>query len=122
MAESEPIQRVAFGDGIHPVKSSGPTVYTTSRKESISEKNGYDVEDRAAQIADADLNRKKKQTYSGWMLLFLAYQSTGVIYGDIGTSPLYVYSSSKYLMMDGALYKKSDTDARISSIYKPTYL
>lgn len=24
----------------------------------------------------------------------LAYQSTGVIYGDIGTSPLYVYSST----------------------------
>lgn len=28
------------------------------------------------------------------MLLWLAYQSTGVIYGDIGTSPLYVYSST----------------------------
>lgn len=29
------------------------------------------------------------------MILFyrLAYQSTGVIYGDIGTSPLYVFSS-----------------------------
>jgi KUP system potassium uptake protein len=27
-------------------------------------------------------------------LLWLAYQSTGVIYGDIGTSPLYVYSST----------------------------
>ena len=28
------------------------------------------------------------------MLIWLAYQSTGVIYGDIGTSPLYVYSST----------------------------
>ena len=28
------------------------------------------------------------------MLAWLAYQSTGVIYGDIGTSPLYVYSST----------------------------
>jgi len=28
------------------------------------------------------------------MLVWLAYQSTGVIYGDIGTSPLYVYSST----------------------------
>ncbi|MGG6495914.1 UNVERIFIED_CONTAM: KUP/HAK/KT family potassium transporter, partial [Bacteroidetes bacterium 56_B9] len=26
--------------------------------------------------------------------MFLAYQATGVIYGDIGTSPLYVYSST----------------------------
>lgn len=28
------------------------------------------------------------------MLVWLAYQSIGVIYGDIGTSPLYVYSST----------------------------
>ena len=28
------------------------------------------------------------------MLLWLSYQSIGVIYGDIGTSPLYVYSST----------------------------
>lgn len=34
-----------------------------------------------------------KQTFRGRQLLFLAYQSIGVIYGDIGTSPLYVYSS-----------------------------
>lgn len=97
MAESEPIQRVAFGDDIHPVKSAGATIYSTGRKQSISEKDGdsYDIENRAAQIANEDLNQKKKQTFSGWILLFLAYQSTGVIYGDIGTSPLYVYSSSK---------------------------
>ncbi|KAJ9602910.1 hypothetical protein H2200_012690 [Cladophialophora chaetospira] len=37
---------------------------------------------------------KEKQIFSGKMLLWLAYQSTGVIYGDIGTSPLYVYSST----------------------------
>lgn len=34
------------------------------------------------------------QTFKGTMLLWLAYQSVGVIYGDIGTSPLYVYSST----------------------------
>ena len=27
-------------------------------------------------------------------MLFLAYSSIGVIYGDIGTSPLYVFSST----------------------------
>ena len=32
--------------------------------------------------------------FRGKLLLWLAYQSTGVIYGDIGTSPLYVYSST----------------------------
>lgn len=37
---------------------------------------------------------KTKQIFKGSQLLFLAYQSTGVIYGDIGTSPLYVFSST----------------------------
>ncbi|KAH8585858.1 potassium transporter-domain-containing protein [Bisporella sp. PMI_857] len=37
---------------------------------------------------------KQKQVFRGKMLLWLAYQSIGVIYGDIGTSPLYVYSST----------------------------
>lgn len=37
---------------------------------------------------------KKKQVFHGTMLLWVAYQATGVIYGDIGTSPLYVYSST----------------------------
>ena len=34
------------------------------------------------------------QVFKGGMLAWLAYQSIGVIYGDIGTSPLYVYSST----------------------------
>ncbi|KAF3293829.1 hypothetical protein TWF132_004416 [Orbilia oligospora] len=37
---------------------------------------------------------KKKQVFHGTMLLWVAYQATGVIYGDIGTSPLYVFSST----------------------------
>lgn len=37
---------------------------------------------------------KSKQIYSGKTLLWLSYQSIGAIYGDIGTSPLYVYSST----------------------------
>jgi KUP system potassium uptake protein len=32
--------------------------------------------------------------FSGKLLWWLSYQSIGVIYGDIGTSPLYVYSST----------------------------
>ena len=97
MTEADTIQRVQFVDGMHPVRSAGATAYSNGPKEqSISEKAVYDPEDSAARIADDDLNRKKKQTYSGWMLMFLAYQSTGVIYGDIGTSPLYVFSSSTF--------------------------
>ncbi|CAI7588070.1 unnamed protein product [Penicillium manginii] len=37
---------------------------------------------------------KQRQVFKGKMLLWLAYQSVGVIYGDIGTSPLYVFSST----------------------------
>ncbi|KAK4184156.1 potassium transporter-domain-containing protein [Podospora australis] len=37
---------------------------------------------------------KTKQVFRGTTLLWLAYQSIGVIYGDIGTSPLYVFSST----------------------------
>ena len=37
---------------------------------------------------------KTRQVFKGKTLLFLAYQSMGVIYGDIGTSPLYVFSST----------------------------
>ncbi|EPE05218.1 potassium transporter [Ophiostoma piceae UAMH 11346] len=36
----------------------------------------------------------RKQTFGGLMLLWLSFQSCGIIYGDIGTSPLYVYSST----------------------------
>ncbi|MED6206596.1 hypothetical protein PIB30_028312 [Stylosanthes scabra] len=31
---------------------------------------------------------------STWLILQLAFQSIGIVYGDIGTSPLYVYSST----------------------------
>ncbi|KAI8632605.1 potassium transporter [Xylariaceae sp. FL1651] len=53
-----------------------------------------DDEERAQRIANADASQNRKQTYGGLVLLWLAFQSVGVIYGDIGTSPLYVYSST----------------------------
>lgn len=37
---------------------------------------------------------RPKKTYRGLILFWVAWQSTGVVYGDIGTSPLYVYSST----------------------------
>ncbi|KAF3924523.1 hypothetical protein ABW21_db0203111 [Orbilia brochopaga] len=51
-----------------------------------------DYEDEAFHYWEGDV--KKKQVFHGTMLLWVAYQATGVIYGDIGTSPLYVYSST----------------------------
>ncbi|KAJ4297378.1 hypothetical protein N0V88_004297 [Collariella sp. IMI 366227] len=41
-----------------------------------------------------DGHMREKQVFKGTKLLWLAYQSIGVIYGDIGTSPLYVFSST----------------------------
>ncbi|CAK9229817.1 unnamed protein product [Sphagnum jensenii] len=35
--------------------------------------------------------RKKPKEYSKWGIAVLAYQTLGVVYGDLGTSPLYVY-------------------------------
>ncbi|MCJ1477674.1 hypothetical protein MMC13_006347 [Lambiella insularis] len=37
---------------------------------------------------------RQKEVFHGRLLLWLSYQSVGAIYGDIGTSPLYVYSST----------------------------
>lgn len=61
-----PAQRLQFGD-INPVKAADETAYTSALKNSkISEKATYaDLEDQAVQIADADLNRKKKQVPYG---------------------------------------------------------
>lgn len=70
MAESEAPQHIQFGDDIHPVKTTGSSrVYPKERlTPSVSEKPtsmSYDHRDEeeqnAAQIADADMNRKKKQ-------------------------------------------------------------
>ncbi|KAK9803431.1 hypothetical protein WJX72_012393 [[Myrmecia] bisecta] len=54
--------------------------------------------DDAAWNNDADLDAEadaahKKRNAGGWAVLGLAYSSFGIIYGDIGTSPLYVFSS-----------------------------
>ncbi|KAK9329400.1 potassium transporter-domain-containing protein [Lipomyces starkeyi] len=90
MVES-PSQHLQFGDERHPSKVGD----AVQRAESSLEKQlSHDVEHAYVSNLDEDLNRKKKQEYRGWVLLWLAYQSTGVIYGDIGTSPLYVYSST----------------------------
>jgi len=37
---------------------------------------------------------RHNEVFHGKLLLWLSYQSIGAIYGDIGTSPLYVYSST----------------------------
>ena len=67
------------------VGSIAPTLTKTKTNESGAPFSGPDLEEGEIKTA---------QIFTGWKLLWLAYQSTGVIYGDIGTSPLYVYSST----------------------------
>nr|ASM90205.1 K+ uptake permease 12 [Sesuvium portulacastrum] len=51
--------------------------------------DSLDVE--AMAIAGAHAHHKKE--ISTWQTLALAFQTLGVVYGDVGTSPLYVFSS-----------------------------
>ncbi|KAK4173880.1 potassium transporter-domain-containing protein [Triangularia setosa] len=64
----------------------------------ISQDNGAGLSNINDDVEEGDDWRDKraktKQVFRGTTLLWLAYQSIGVIYGDIGTSPLYVYSST----------------------------
>ncbi|KAF7879587.1 hypothetical protein EAF04_000782 [Stromatinia cepivora] len=95
---ADPTQRIHFGDEIKPMRSNrsnGLAFGDVLAESKVSQAaTSHDFEEKALEIANEDLNKKKKQTYTGWMLMWLAYQSVGVIYGDIGTSPLYVYSST----------------------------
>lgn len=65
MADSNPAPRIQFGEDIQPVKTNkSATVYSKAHDgyPSSSEKSGaVDVEDRAVQIANEDLNKKNKQ-------------------------------------------------------------
>ncbi|KAF2968837.1 hypothetical protein GQX73_g4748 [Xylaria multiplex] len=99
-------------DDIHPVKPEPPEqpslggVYHTrsisrhrkpgdGRRSASQDGRGEETSD--IEDGNDDWLRedgKKKQVFKGTALLWLAYQSVGAIYGDIGTSPLYVYSST----------------------------
>ncbi|KAF7455617.1 Kup K+ transporter [Pyrenophora tritici-repentis] len=52
-----------------------------------------EAEDEDAGLRD-ERDFKRSQAFSLGQIFVLAYQSIGVIYGDIGTSPLYVFSST----------------------------
>ncbi|KAL1965270.1 hypothetical protein VTN77DRAFT_5872 [Rasamsonia byssochlamydoides] len=99
-------------DDTHPVISEGGGVYSRKerhnekafRKERHNEKafrtqktpteKISDIETGSGETLLDERDLRKKQEFKGWTVVWLAYQSIGVIYGDIGTSPLYVYSST----------------------------
>lgn len=79
----------AQDDGIYNIRSRslGNPKPQLSRAMSMRSQDGD-----PGLLRDDDL--RKAQVFKGKMLFWLAYQSIGVIYGDISTSPLYVYSST----------------------------
>ncbi|KAI3322001.1 potassium transporter [Xylariaceae sp. AK1471] len=110
-----PTVTIADDDDIHPIKPDRPDrtslggVYNArslsrGRKPgdrhhsaSRSSQDGKNEETGDVEEGDDEWLRndgRKKQVFKGTTLFWLAYQSTGAIYGDIGTSPLYVYSST----------------------------
>lgn len=88
----------ALAGGIYNTRALSRTA--TQRSLSLSRQHSID----RARLGDGDGEEgdnwresekpKMKQVYKGTTLLWLAYQSVGAIYGDIGTSPLYVFSST----------------------------
>lgn len=73
-------------------RSRGPGIRRTASRASRDRRSDHlEVEDEDDWLQD---DGRKKQVFKGSALLWLAYQSVGAIYGDIGTSPLYVYSST----------------------------
>ncbi|KFK28641.1 hypothetical protein AALP_AA7G025900 [Arabis alpina] len=55
----------------------------------------WDLEQKLDQPMDEEANKLKhsyrEKGISMWMLLRLSFQSLGIVYGDLGTSPLYVF-------------------------------
>ncbi|KAI9797113.1 MAG: hypothetical protein M1825_006261, partial [Sarcosagium campestre] len=69
----------------------------TASKEGIGARDGkgdFNQDVSEIKLIAREGDRKVRQEFKGTLLAWLAYQSIGVIYGDIGTSPLYVYSST----------------------------
>lgn len=81
-------------DGIYNMRDMTRTLSRSrSRARDESKLGTRDLEDDDPGLHRAgDFGQKK--LYHGRLLFWLAYQSIGVIYGDIGTSPLYVFSST----------------------------
>ncbi|KAI9752080.1 MAG: hypothetical protein M4579_005765 [Chaenotheca gracillima] len=80
---------------VGPVASQAEvSVCSRSSQKGSMNPSRVDDEDMERDVQPSRDDSKTRQEFSGWVLVWLAYQSIGVIYGDIGTSPLYVYSST----------------------------
>ncbi|KAB1203080.1 Potassium transporter 5 [Morella rubra] len=64
----------------------------TNSRQRLTRYDSLDIESRKISVQRHHGRDAKAMEWS--MILHLAFQSLGVVYGDIGTSPLYVYSST----------------------------
>ncbi|KAI8635453.1 potassium transporter [Xylariaceae sp. FL1651] len=101
--DDHPLKRELSGrtslGGVYNARSLSRSRMPGERRRSGSRSSHDGRSEDAAGVEDGNDDwlrdgHKEKQVYKGTTLLWLAYQSTGAIYGDIGTSPLYVYSST----------------------------
>ncbi|KAK7733672.1 hypothetical protein SLS53_008139 [Cytospora paraplurivora] len=94
----QPTDTTGLAGGIYNTRALSRTATHRSASRAPSDRHtatapaGEDVEE-GDNWRDGE-KPKVKQVYRGKTLLWLAYQSIGAIYGDVGTSPLYVYSST----------------------------
>ncbi|KAI8030082.1 Potassium transporter 6 [Camellia lanceoleosa] len=78
-------------------------VVGSKTEEDLERGNGFTNQQPSEKDLERDLNFQKKyqpqnkpKDYTPLQTLLLAYQSLGIVYGDIGTSPLYVLSSVEF--------------------------
>ncbi|KAM7189486.1 potassium transporter domain containing protein [Naviculisporaceae sp. PSN 640] len=91
--------RSALAGGIYHTRSRARSLLRGSMDRRSGNRTSHDLMTYVTHDVEEgeewrDGDQKRKQIFKGKMLMWLAYQSVGVIYGDIGTSPLYVYSST----------------------------
>ncbi|KAF1848275.1 potassium transporter [Cucurbitaria berberidis CBS 394.84] len=79
--------------GVIPLRSRSKPHGSKTSVDLAKARELEDAEDEDAGLRDAR-DYKRSQVFSLGQVFLLAYQSIGVIYGDIGTSPLYVFSST----------------------------
>ncbi|KAB5551020.1 potassium uptake protein [Coniochaeta sp. 2T2.1] len=98
---------IKIQENLHPVRSATAGLRSSGAESSYAggiyntrsiSRASFDARSHVTDVEDGDdwqhgLGRTK-QVFRGKTLFWLAYQSIGVIYGDIGTSPLYVFSST----------------------------
>lgn len=80
---------LAQDDGIYNIRSRSGAAIPAGLSRALPPRT---TDEDPGLLRDGDI--RTAQVFGGKMLLWLAYQSIGVIYGDIATSPLYVFSST----------------------------